>query len=56
MGTARFYQVGGTSVGPSGVTSNIAATGRTPGSTHSNNCEEFTGETSALNVKNITIS
>ena len=56
MGTARFYQVGGTSVGPSGVTSNIAATGRTPGSTHSNNCEEFTAETSALNVKTVTTS
>ena len=56
MGTARFYQVGGTSVGPSGVTGNIAATGRTPGSTHSNNCEEFTGETTSLNLKTITDS
>ena len=56
MGTARFYQVGGNSVGPSGVTSNIAATGRTPGSTHSNNCEEFSSETTALNVKTLTQS
>ena len=56
MGTARFYQVGGFTNGPGGVTSNIAATGRTPGSTHSNNCEEFTGETSALNIKTITTS
>ena len=56
MGTARFYQVGGNSVGPSGVTSNIAATGRTPGSTHSNNCEEFSSETIALNVKTLTQS
>tara|TARA_Y100000592_G_scaffold90247_1_gene148636 strand:- start:19 stop:1887 length:1869 start_codon:yes stop_codon:yes gene_type:complete len=56
MGTARFYQVGGTSVGPGGVTSNIAATGRTPGSTHSNNCEEFSSETIALNVKTLTQS
>ena len=56
MGTARFYQVGGFTTGSSGVTSNIAATGRTPGSTHSNNCEEFSSETIALNVKTLTQS
>ena len=56
MGTARFYQVGGFTNGPSGVTSNIAATGRTPGSTHSNNCEEFTEGTTTLNVKTLTQS
>ena len=56
MGTARFYQVGGTSVGPGGVTSNIAATGRTPGSTHSNNCEEFSSETITANITDFTTS
>ena len=56
MGTARFYQVGGTSVGSGGVTSNIAATGRTPGSTTSNNCEEFTGGTSVITARTLTTS
>jgi len=56
MGTARFYQVGGTSVGSGGVTSNIAATGRTSGSTQSNNCEEFTGGTSVITASTLTTS
>ena len=56
MGTARFYQVGGTSVGSGGVTSNIAATGRTPGSNQSNNCEEFTGGTSVITASTLTSS
>ena len=56
MGTARFYQVGGTSVGSSGITGNIAATGRPASATLSNTCEEFTGETTALNLKTITDS
>jgi hypothetical protein len=54
MGTARFYQVGGTSTGPSGVTSNIAATGAAPA--NSNATEEFTGGTEVVTASTLTTS